>query len=54
MKQLIVTVALIILGVFIANTLVLGEGDSLKSGTETLATTMIGEIKDVKGAPITP
>ncbi len=46
MKQLIVTVALILLGVFIANTLVLGaDSNSLRSGANTIADKMIEEIE---------
>lgn len=49
MKQIIVTIALIILGVFIANTLILGDttGNSMKSGAETIATNMISEISKI-------
>lgn len=48
MKQLIVTVALVLLGVFIANTLVLGaDSNSLKSGADAIASQMMTEINDI-------
>ncbi len=48
MKQLIVTVALVLLGVFIANTLVLGaDSNSLKSGADAIAGKMLNEIQNI-------
>ncbi|GEM_PF-6064050 len=47
MKQLIVTIALVLLGVFIANTLILGDNGSLRDGANTLAETMLTEISNV-------
>lgn len=47
MKQLIVTVALIILGVYIANTLILDDSEnanSMRSGIEDIANDMITEL----------
>ncbi len=47
MKQLIVTIALVLLGVFIANTLILGDNGSLREGANDLAETMLTDIKNI-------
>lgn len=50
MKQIIVTVALIILGVFMANNLILGDTEdvtSMKSGAKIIANKMISEINSI-------
>ncbi|MGD9677612.1 MAG: hypothetical protein AB7V16_04470 [Vulcanibacillus sp.] len=44
MKQLIVTVALIILGVYIANTLILDDTNSMMSSVKSIAIDMMTEL----------
>lgn len=46
MKQFIVTIALIILGVYIANTLILDSTNpnSMRSGVDSVTTKMINQI----------
>ncbi len=49
MKQFIVTIALIILGVYIANTLILDSTNpnSMRSGVDDIANEMISEISEI-------
>ncbi|WP_176717315.1 hypothetical protein [Vulcanibacillus modesticaldus] len=51
MKQLIVTIALIILGVYISNVLILDEntGNSLKNAGKVIADQMINDVNLVQG-----
>lgn len=47
MKEVVVTVGLVILGVIIVLNLILGEDNSMKKGSENLGTKTITEITDV-------
>lgn len=47
MKQLIVTLALVLLGLFIFDTAIMGDGaTTLKSGAENITNTTVTKVKD--------
>jgi hypothetical protein len=50
MKNLIITFAFIILAVFITNTLILGNSDSLKTGVEGIGNNIVDELDSISGS----
>jgi len=49
MKQLIITAVLIVLGVYLANTFILGENDSMKSEGIRIGELIVDELSTIEG-----
>ena len=49
MKQLIITAVLIVLGVYLANTFILGGTDSMKSEGKRIGELIVEELGEIKG-----